>query len=142
MTATAFPASTAVPFGRRAAARLVDVALVAALAVTAGVPTGFGVAWLVVTAVAIYAYFVVGTATGATLGKRLLGLRVVGPDGGPPTPGQAAVRELVTIVGAIPFVGPLVFLAGAGAIAVTASRDPEGQGVHDRWAGGTRVVTA
>jgi uncharacterized RDD family membrane protein YckC len=48
-----------------------------------------GVAWAVV----VGAWFVVfWTTAGQTPGMRLLGLRVVGPDGGPPGVGRALVR--------------------------------------------------
>lgn len=48
---------------------------------------------------------------GATPGKLALGLRVIGPDGGRPTPRQALIREAFTVLGAIPFAGPLLALA-------------------------------
>jgi uncharacterized RDD family membrane protein YckC len=37
---------------------------------------------------------------GATLGKRLVGIRVVGPDGGPPSPSRSAFRSLLALVSA------------------------------------------
>jgi uncharacterized RDD family membrane protein YckC len=37
---------------------------------------------------------------GATLGKRLLGLRVIGPDGAPPTPARSAVRSALAVASA------------------------------------------
>jgi uncharacterized RDD family membrane protein YckC len=37
---------------------------------------------------------------GATLGKWLLGLRVIGPDGGPPSPARSAVRSLASVASA------------------------------------------
>lgn len=43
------------------------------------------------------------SATGATLGKRLVGIRVVGEDGEPVTLGAAVVRNLVRVVDALFF---------------------------------------
>ena len=37
---------------------------------------------------------------GATLGKRLLRIRVVGPDGGPPSPARSAIRSLLAVISA------------------------------------------
>jgi uncharacterized RDD family membrane protein YckC len=125
----------------RAAARVIDTVVVSAVAMGAGSLTGFGIAWLVATAVGVYAYFVVLDATwGTTVGKRLVGLGVVGPAGAAPGPGAAARRELVVLIGAVPFVGPVLALAAWIAIALSARSSPTGQGVHDRFAGGTRVV--
>jgi uncharacterized RDD family membrane protein YckC len=44
------------------------------------------------------------TLGGATLGKRLVGIRVVGPDGGPPSPARSAIRSLLA-VGSAAFLG-------------------------------------
>ncbi len=68
---------------------------------------------------------------GATAGKRLLGLRVVGPDGLRPGPGRSALRALVAVAGVAALgVGPLLAL-------FTLS----GRGLHDLVAG-TTVVDA
>jgi uncharacterized RDD family membrane protein YckC len=37
---------------------------------------------------------------GATLGKRLVRIRVVGPDGGPPSPARSAIRSLLAVISA------------------------------------------
>lgn len=68
---------------------------------------------------------------GATLGKRLLGLRVVGPDGQRPGPGRSALRAGLAVVGvALLGIGPLLAL-------FTLS----GRALHD-LAAGTAVVEA
>lgn len=83
---------------------------------------------------------------GATLGKKLLGLSVVGPNGGNPTLEEAAKRNAfvaLQILTGIPFLGWLanaLSLAAYIGIAVTIAQDPNMQGFHDKFAGGTRVV--
>jgi uncharacterized RDD family membrane protein YckC len=68
---------------------------------------------------------------GATLGKRLVGLRVVGPDGRRPSPGRSALRAAVAVAGVAALgVGPLLAL-------FTLS----GRALHDLVAG-TTVVDA
>lgn len=104
---------------------------------------GFGFDWLLVGTLSILAYFtVLDTLVGATLGKRVLGLRVIGPDGGRPSLRQALAREAFTVVGAVPFVGPLLAIGAWIWIARTIRANPLRQGGHDRLAGGTRVVLA
>ena len=71
------------------------------------------------------------TLFGATLGKALLGLRVVGPDGKPPRIGRALLRCAGYWLSAVPFM--LGFLA----ILV----DPQRRAWHDRLAK-TSVVRA
>lgn len=123
--------------GRRALAWLVD-----------GLPFGLAaiglVAWLGADDVRLVAQLlaVVGLASfayqtlahgllGATLGKRLLGLRVVGPDGRRPGPGRSALRAGLAVAGvALLGVGPLLAL-------FTLS----GRALHDLVAG-TTVVDA
>jgi len=109
--------------------------------------------WLFVsvieTALAIGYFAFMESSNGATLGKQLLKLRVVGPDGASnPTMEQAVRRNafyalqlvyIVPIVGAV--FGGLAMLAAVIMIAVTINNDPVNrQGWHDRFAGGTRVL--
>ena len=95
----------------------------------------------IILAVAVFAYFVALDVTwGTTPGKRLLGLRVTGPAGARPTAGQAAAREAFTLLGAIPFIGPVLALAAWIAIVVTVAQSPQRQGAHDNLAG-TFVVS-
>ena len=134
-------AEEAVGLGVRLAARAIDVVVVTVAAGALGGVMGFGFDWLMLGAALIFGYFVVADAwLGATLGKRLLGLRVRGPDGGRPTFAQAAAREAFTVLGAVPFAGPLLALAAWLWIAVAIWKSDAGQGPHDRVAGGTRVV--
>lgn len=83
---------------------------------------------------------------GTTPGKKLLGLSVVGPDGGRPTFEQAAKRnafEALQILTGVPLLGwvaDLIYLIVCIGIAVTIGQNPSRQGFHDVFAGGTRVV--
>ena len=129
--------------GPRIIARIIDVGLLVIVAVLLGVVLDFGLLWLVLYAALSYGYYVVmDTTRGATFGKKAMGLSIRGAAGGLPTPQEAAVRELVTVVGAVPFIGGLLSLAGWIAILVTTSQSPTRQGIHDRMAGGTQVVAA
>lgn len=127
---------------RRGAARVADGVITAAVALALGAVIGFGAVWFAITMPAVYLYFVLSDTTGASPGKRLVGLQVVGPDHGTLRLGAAARREAFVLLGAVPFVGALLALAAWSAIAVTVQRSPVGEGVHDRLAGGTRVVTS
>jgi uncharacterized RDD family membrane protein YckC len=127
----------------RIGARLIDAVALAAVGVTLGARLGFGVDWLVIQTVLVFAYFVVCDVTlGTTAGKRLLGLRVIGPQGGTPTVKEAAIRETFTLLGAIPFAGPLLALVAWIVIIVTINASPTKQGKHDELAGGTHIVRA
>jgi len=68
---------------------------------------------------------------GATVGKRLLRLRVVGPDGERPGPGRSALRACVAVLG--------VLCLGAGPLLALFTRS--GHALHDLVAG-TTVVEA
>lgn len=69
--------------------------------------------------------------TGATLGKRLVRLRVVGPDGRPPGPGRSALRSAAALAG--------TGLLGVGPLLALFTRS--GRAPHD-WVAGTSVVDA
>lgn len=94
-----------------------------------------------------YGYF--ESTQGATFGKQIMKLKVIGPDGeSNPTMQQAIMRSsfqalgligIVPIVGA--FFGPLISLAAVIFIAVTINNDTVNrQGWHDHFAGGTKVL--
>ena len=137
------PAVTSGDLLPRLGARLIDSLIVAVAGGLIGYALDYGTGWLLFQAVLVFAYFVVlDVSQGTTLGKRLLGLRVVGPGGGNPTIQQAAIREAFTIVGAIPFAGFPLSLVAWIVIAVTISASSTNQGLHDELAGGTRVVKA
>lgn len=127
--------------GRRAAARLVDTLLIAGVAVPAGLVTSFGPVWFTGTFFGSMCWFIGGDVTGATPGKRLLGVRVVDArTGARPSIRQSARREVLVAAGAIPFIGPLVAAVGWVTVAATAHRHGHGRGWHDRFAG--TAVTA
>ena len=104
----------------------------------------------VLAAVAYLAYFtLLESGRGQTLGKQVLKLTVVGPDGvSLPTQEQALRRNIWTafgIAGVVPVIGSLVggvaSLVAVIMIAVGIAGDPVNrQGWHDRFAGGTRVL--
>ena len=136
-SATMIPADLPVRFFARA----IDIVIVAAIDVGLGLVIGFGFDWLLTGAAIVLAYFVLlDTLAGTTPGKFALGLRVTGPDGEHPSLKQALIREAFTVVGAVPFVGPLLALAAWVWIAVTVRSSVLRQGKHDLLAGGTRVI--
>lgn len=126
----------------RFVARLIDGILVSLLTLALGWGMGsYGIAWLVSGATGVYLYFVLFDALiGSTPGKMLLGMRVIGPNGGNPSIGQALLREAFVLVGAIPYLGGLLALVIWIWFAVRIKNSPTGQGPHDELAGGTRVV--
>ena len=68
----------------------------------AGIDVGGNAFWLLV-ALGVGYYIVCEAATGATLGKRLVGIQVVGEVGDPLTFGAAVVRNLLRLVDALFF---------------------------------------
>ncbi|NLG56188.1 MAG: RDD family protein [Rhodococcus sp.] len=100
------------------------------------------------TAVVLGYFGYLESAMGQTLGKKIVGLRVVNAQGANPTFQQALTRNAwmgVSIIGLIPgTIGmTLVCLVGLGAavaILVTVSSSPTKQGIHDKLAGGTQVI--
>ncbi|QCW51689.1 RDD family protein [Nocardioides dongxiaopingii] len=89
------------------------------------------------------------SARGATIGKQVMKLKVVGPDGvANPTLEQAARRNVwlaANLLNIIPIIGAVLsFLASVAAvvmIAVGINGDPQRrQAWHDRFAGGTQVL--
>lgn len=111
----------------------------------------------VVAALGLTWYFVwYESAEGQTLGKQLLRLRTIGPSGGFPGKMQALRRNafvaMVSAAALLSIALPtgawiIAAIVGAGVaiyavvVAVTIQSSPGRQGVHDRFAGGTRVVT-
>ncbi len=94
-------------------------------------------------------YFVyLETSRGQTIGKMLLKLRVVGPDGGLPTLEQSLRRNIWMAAGlavVVPLIGGLVSsgvqLVAVIMIAVGINNDTVNrQAWHDHFAGGTRVI--
>jgi uncharacterized RDD family membrane protein YckC len=132
---------------QRAAARLLDVFLVVllpggALLWTFGERDGNQVRfplWALLVSVAIAGAYEVGLVAtrGATLGKQLMGIRVVRYlDGGLPTWGMSAIRFLVP---SLQYTAVLLFQLLALVVYLSAAWNPERRGLHDR-ASGTLVV--
>ena len=123
MTGPEAPVQAATPrhdpddvFGRRIGAALIDLLLLFVLMLLVGLVFGEGeadggevsvtlegvsaVVWF--TLVLLY-YFALEAQSGQTLGKRMLGVRVVRADGRGASTGEIAVRTLLRIVDALPF---------------------------------------
>jgi uncharacterized RDD family membrane protein YckC len=143
------PGLTATPagLGTRLAARVLDAVLVglplSAVLALAGLPAptlalGGVEAWThgAVTSL-VWLLYHAGCESlfGATLGKRILGLRVVAEDGDVPGPIAATVRNLWLLAGLIPWVGGLVLIAATIVLVVSISRHPHHLGRHDEVAG-------
>jgi uncharacterized RDD family membrane protein YckC len=101
--------------------------------------------WLVTgvfSGVLMFGYFVLFEVTrGASPGKRMLGLSVLGPGGLPrPTASQSAIRNSFTLLAVVPYVGALLAFAAYVVIAVTINASTCKQGKHDELAGGTQVI--
>ena len=101
--------------------------------------------WLVTglfSGVLMFGYFVLlETTQGTSLGKRLLGLKVLGPGGRlKPDFSQSAIRNSFTLFAVVPYVGPLLAFIAYIVIAVTINASPCKQGKHDELAGGTQVI--
>jgi uncharacterized RDD family membrane protein YckC len=125
----------------RLVARVIDVLLLVAITGTLGMGIGFGYDWLAISAAIVLFYFALfDTLAGATPGKFVMSLRVIGPDGNRPTLRQSVARESFVIPGAVPFVGPFLALGAWVWIFLTVRSSPLRQGKHDMLAGGTRVV--
>ncbi|QIS01165.1 RDD family protein [Nocardia brasiliensis] len=105
-----------------------------------GLTIGLGLLWTVVQ----LGYFVgMETSQGTTLGKKVLGLKVLAPGGAAKIePVTSLKRNVFVAANIIPCVGGLVSLVLAIYIMVTISQDPNKQGWHDKFAGGTQVVKA
>lgn len=103
---------------------------------------------VVFTALALGYFAFLDSTKGQTVGKMVMKLQVLGPDGGHPTVEQSIRRNIIyatNLVSIVPvlgwIVGPLAALIGVIMIAVGINSDPvRRQGWHDRFAGGTTVV--
>jgi uncharacterized RDD family membrane protein YckC len=137
------PASTA-GLGVRIGARILDALLVGLpAAILLGIlglgGMGFGGdTWLGSAIISLlwFGYFVwFESNNGATVGKKLLNLRVVVADGSHPSMEAAAKRNVWMLFGLIPFVGGLLSLIAVIVIIVTISSNPDSRGKHDEFAG-------
>jgi uncharacterized RDD family membrane protein YckC len=140
--------------GVRLAARVLDAVLVglplSALLALAGLPAptlalGGVEAWThgAITSLVWLAYYAgCESLFGTTLGKRIVGLRVVAEHGEVPGPVAATVRNLWLLAGLIPWVGGLVLIVVVIVIATSIARHPHHLGRHDEAAGtSVHVVT-
>jgi uncharacterized RDD family membrane protein YckC len=125
----------------RLIARIIDALVLGVIGTLFGSALDFSFVWLTLQSVLVFAYFVVLDVTwGTTVGKRLLGLQVIGPAGGHPSVRQAAIREAFTLLGAVPYAGPVLALVAWIVIGATINSSPTGRGKHDELAGQTQVV--
>jgi uncharacterized RDD family membrane protein YckC len=126
----------------RLIARAIDVLVLVGVDVALGWVIGFGLDWLAAGSTVVLVYFALfDSLVGATPGKMRMNLRVVSVTGGLPSVTQALLREAFTLVGAVPFLGPILALAVWVWIILAIQADPLRRGKHDEWAG-TRVVQA
>ncbi len=138
--------------GIRFVARLIDSILLAVALSIVGAILGLGnlisgevdagtiifnALWVVV----VVGYFaLLESSRGQTIGKMLLRIRTIGPDGRNPTLEEAIRRNGWYALGIIPFIGGLAQLGVAIYIAVTISQSAVNVGWHDQFAGGTKVI--
>lgn len=69
----------------------------------------------------------------STVGKRLLGMRVVSTTGTKPSLGAAAVRNLYLWTWAVPVLGGWLLMAACVLIVATAASNTARRGFHDQW---------
>ena len=105
-----------------------------------GFSAGSLVAAIVTAAITIGYFALMESNLGQTVGKMLLNLKTVGPDGGKPTMEQAFKRNAWYALGIVPFLGGLAQLALTIYIAVTINNSATRTGWHDTFAGGTQVL--
>ena len=105
-----------------------------------GFSAGSLVAAIVTAAITIGYFALMESNTGQTVGKMLIGLKTVGPDGNKPTMEQALKRNAWYALGIVPFLGGLAQLSATIYIAVTINNSATRTGWHDEFAGGTKVI--
>lgn len=133
------------PVVRRVGALAIDLAIF--LGTTLTILVAFAIAlsqpWLLALILALpLGFFVTQSAfdaTGGTIGKRAMGLRVVGPAHTPVDFGQAATRNAWLLLPLIPLAGPVAAIGVGMWFAGAAKADAFGVAPHDRHAR-TRVV--
>jgi len=92
-------------------------------------PSGHSLGWIIGYGVFAFLYYWIGLSiTGRSIGKGLVGLRVVREEGEPISPGRAAVRT---------FVYPFSFILGLGLIPIVTGKHR--RALHD-WAAGDTVL--
>jgi uncharacterized RDD family membrane protein YckC len=141
--ASGVPASTA-GLGVRIGARLLDFLLIGIpvsilLSIVGLAAGGVGVeSWPANALISLlwFGYFVwFESNSGATVGKKLLNLRVVVADGSNPSLEAAAKRNVWMLFGLIPWVGGILSFVALIVIIVTISSNADHRGYHDTFAG-------
>jgi uncharacterized RDD family membrane protein YckC len=96
----------------------------------------------IVAAVLYIGYFAyMESERGQTLGKQLMKLKTLGPDGASnPTMEQAVRRNIWYAFDIFPILGGLAMLVSVIVIAVGINSDPQRQHWFDKFAGGTKVI--
>ncbi len=125
---------------------IVPILFVSILGVSSGLGAfgGFGIGAIMIGVV--FAAIVIGyfayfeSSRGQTVGKMVMKLKTVGPDGENPSFEAAAKRSGFYALGIIPVIGGLVELGAAIYIAYTINESPTHTGWHDEFAGGTKVI--
>ncbi|GAB0103041.1 hypothetical protein JMUB6875_20130 [Nocardia sp. JMUB6875] len=134
----------------RFGARIIDYLI-------AGIPTGIVVGILqsamgggigasiiggALSTIIITAYFVLMETqnNGQTLGKKILGLRVIGPGGAPLDIQTSIKRNIFVLADIVWCIGNLISIGLMIYVAITIEQDPNKQGWHDKFAGGTQVL--
>lgn len=126
--------------GRIIDAFVVGIPMVILFAIIPGLSVG-GIVYTILTTLVGFGYFVyLESSTGATVGKKLLNMRVVASNGQPLSMEASARRNwwlLIGVLSGIPVLGFLASLASLGVviyIAVTISGDANNRGWHDQMA--------
>lgn len=131
------PSTSYASLGARIGARLLDVLLIGIPAsIILGILGVGGIGVGIVVSLLWFGYFVwFESNQGATVGKKILDMRVVGSDGSHPAVDVAAKRNVWMLLGIIPVVGGLLSLIAVIVIIVTISQNEENRGYHDTFAG-------
>lgn len=125
---------------------IVPVVFVSILGFSGGFGAFSGIGFGAIMISLIFAAIVIGyfayleSSRGQTVGKMVMKLKTVGPDGGNPTFEQAAKRSGFYAISIIPIIGGLLELAAVIYIAYTINESPTHVGWHDEFAGGTKVI--
>lgn len=115
---------------------------------TGGSIAGSIVSAIIGTAIGLGYFVFMENSRGQTLGKMVMKLKVIGPNGQNPTPEESIKRNIYLafgLAGVVPIIGGIIgglaSLVAVITIAVGISQDKERrQAWHDRFAGGTQVL--
>ncbi|MBF6173388.1 RDD family protein [Nocardia blacklockiae] len=137
----AVPGDLGIRFGARVIDGLIIGIPIAIIFFFIGNSLGVQIIEGIVAALVYVGYYVaLESSQGATLGKKILGLRVIAPGGGNVDAATSFKRNAWYLAGVIPCLGSLIEIGLIIYIAVTISQDPNKQGWHDKFAGGTQVL--